>query len=237
VTGHTVWGEIQGRQITFPMAVPDVNVATVLFTVPSVAAAALLPGDAFEVVETAPGMTQLVVAACDYVVNPWGDYDEINLGFLARPVGASADVVGSFVYRMPVNQDFTCEAGNRVMGFPKTVEGIDTTYTDDEVSFALTFDGEFALRLTVPRVAATAEPVSIAAVSYSYLDGNPYATTLEMDMGEMVVDPTAVRLELGTGVVADELRSLGLPRTADYASWGEHLGAVFHLGQPVEASG
>jgi hypothetical protein len=233
----TVWGEIQGRTITFPMAVPDVNVATVLFTVPSPAAAALLPGDAFEVVETAPGRTQLVVAACDYVDNPWGDYDEINLGFLARPAGASADVVGSFVYRMPVNQDFTCEAGNQVMGFPKTVEGIDTTYTADEVSFTLTFDGEFALRLTVPRVAATAAPVSIAAVSYSYLDGTPQATTLEMDMGEMVPDPTSVRLELGTGVVADELRSLGLPTAADFASWGEHLAAVFHLGQPVDGSG
>lgn len=235
MAAQTVWGEIQGRTITFPMAVPHSNIATLLFTVPSQPAAALLPGDAFEVVETGPGVTQLVVAACDYVDNPWGDYDEINLGLLARPVGASADVVGSFVYRMPVNQDFTCEAGNRVMGFPKTVEGIDTTYTPDEVSFALTFDGEFALRLTVPRVAATAAPVSIAAQSYSYLDGVAMATTLEMDMGEMVPDPTLVRVELGTGVVADELRSLGLPATPDFASWGEHLAAVFHLGEPVAA--
>ena len=49
-----VWGEIDGRVITFPMEVPDVAVATVLYDVPLAAAAALLPGDAFEIVETAP---------------------------------------------------------------------------------------------------------------------------------------------------------------------------------------
>jgi hypothetical protein len=139
---------------------------------------------------------------------------------------------------MPVNQTFTCEAGNRVMGFPKTVEGIDVTYSEDEVTFALRFQEQQALRLTIPRVPAGVEPTRIAAVSYSYLDGEPYATTLEMDMGTPLEDASRVRLELGEGVVADELRHLGLPATPDFVSWGEGLGAVFHLGSPVaEASG
>ena len=69
------------------------------------------------------GIAQLVVAFCDYHDNPWGDYLEINLGFLARPAGAGDEVLGSFVYRMPVDQEFTCKAGNQVMGFPKTVAG------------------------------------------------------------------------------------------------------------------
>src|SRR5687768_15007180 len=123
-----VWGEIDGREITFPMEVEEMNSATLLFSVPVEAAAALLPGDAFEIVEIAPGTAQLVIAACDYVRNPWGDYNELNLGFLARPAGASPDVIGSFVYRMPVDQAFTCAAGNQVMGFPKTVQIIDTVY-------------------------------------------------------------------------------------------------------------
>jgi hypothetical protein len=233
ITGEGVWGVIQGRTIRFPMDVPDANIATLLYPVSASAATELLPGRAFEVVETAPGQSQLIIAACDYRDNPWGAYDEINLGFLARPTGAGDDATGSFVYRMPVNQDFTCEAGNRVMGFPKTVEGIDVTYSHDEVTFALTFNRQQALRLTVPRVPASGAPTRIAAVSYSYLEGEPYATTLEMDMGTPVEDPTRVRLELGEGVVADELRRLGLPTTPDFASWGEGLGAVFHLGSPV----
>lgn len=230
----TVWGEIDGREITFPMDVDDFNAATLLFSVPADAAAALLPGDAFEIVEVAPGIAQFILAACDYVSNPWGDYNELNLGFLARPAGAPPEVIGSFVYRMPVDQAFTCAAGNQVMGFPKTVEALDATYTDDTVSFGWDIAGRSALRITVPRVPSAGAPERIEAVSYSYLDGRPHATTLSMDMGTgLVTDPSAVVLELGEGEVADELRSLGLPKAPDLCTWGEGLSATFHLGRPV----
>lgn len=228
------WGEIDGREITFPMEVPDFNAATVLWTVPAAAAAALLPGEAFEIAETAPGVTQFVLAACDYVDNPWGDYDELNLGFLVRPVAGPPERVGSFVYRMPVNQAFTCEAGNRVMGFPKTVEGIDVGYTGSHATFRLTFAGEHAFTLTVPRAAPLGAPERIETESFSYLDGVPHATPLSMDMGTGVVDPADVVLELGSGVVAEELAGLGLPATApDLCTWGEGLSATFQLGRPL----
>ena len=230
----TVWGEIEGREITFPMEVDDFNAATLLYSVPADAAAALLPGDAFEIVEVAPGVAQFIVAACDYVSNPWGDYNELNLGFLARPAGAPAEVIGSFVYRMPVNQAFTCAAGNQVMGFPKTVEVLDAEYADDSVSFRWVIGGETALSITVPRVPPAGSPERIEAVSYSYLGGRPYGTTLSMDMGTgLIADPSSVVLELGTGTVADELRSLGLPKDPDLCTWGEGLSATFFLGQPV----
>jgi hypothetical protein len=229
-----VWGRIDGREITFPMEVEAFNAATVLWSVPAGEAAALLPGDAFEVVEVAPGAAQLVLAACDYRKNPWGDYNEINLGLLARPAGAAPDVVGSFVYRMPVDQPFTCEAGNRVMGFPKTVEVIDVTYADDEVTFRLESGGVTAFSLSLPRTApAPGDPPRIDAESYSYLDGVPHATVLSIDMGTGTVDPDDVRLELGDGPVADELRRLGLPARPDMATWGEGLSAAFQLGRPV----
>jgi hypothetical protein len=229
----TVWGEIQGQTITFPMEVEAMNAATLLFSVPSDAAAALLPGDAFEVAELAPGTAQLVVAACDYVKNPWGDYNELNLGFLARPKGGPEDVIGSFIHRMPVNQAFTCEAGNEVMGFPKTVEGLDAAYTEVDVTFRLTMGGRLAVALTVPRADPVGEPERIEAESYSYLHGVPHRTPLSMDMGTGFVDPSAVRIELGDGPVADELRSLGLPKEPDLATWGEGLSATFLLGTPL----
>jgi hypothetical protein len=228
------WGEIEGQEITFPMEVTVMNTATVLWTVPSAAAAVLLPGDAFEIAESAPGVTQFVLAACDYVENPWGDYDELNLGFLVRPVAGPEDRVGSFVYRMPVNQAFTCEAGNRVMGFPKTVEGIDVTYTEQLASFHLDFEGQHAFTLTVPRAAPLGETTRIETESFSYLDGVAHATPLSMDMGTGFVDPADVVLELGEGKVADELASLGLPATLpDMCTWGEGLSATFQLGQPL----
>ena len=230
---ETVWGEVQGQTITFPMVVPEINAATLMFTVPAAEAAALVPGDAFEVVEVAPGRAQLVIALCDYRQNPWGDYDEINLGFLARPVGAGDDQVGSFMYRMPVDQPFTCEAGNRVMGLPKTVEQIEFRYAEDEVQVDLVFGGQPTLQVTLPRAPATGEPAAVASESYAYLDGVPYATTLEMEVGTGVVDPADVRIELGEGPVADELRGLGLPTAPDLATWGEGLRGVFLLPRPV----
>jgi len=185
------------------------------------------------VVEVAPHTAQLVVAACDYVRNPWGDYDALNLGFLARPAGAPADVVGSFVYRMPVNQGFTCEAGNRVMGFPKTVEDLTVEYTDHAAAFRLAMGGQHVLTLTVPRAEPVGDPARVEATSYSYLEGVPYGTDLSMDMATGYIDPADVVLELGDSPVADELRSLGLPCVADFATWGEGLSATFLLGQPI----
>lgn len=227
------WGQIDGVPICFPMVVASMNQATLVFSVPVAAAAALLPGDTFEVAETSPGVAQLVVALCDYIDNPWGDYDEVNLGFLVHPVGHD-DVVNSFVYRMPVNQSFTCRAGNEVMGFPKTVEEISVDYDDTSVAFRLVMDGHEVLHIRLPRAAGgDGPPPVVETFSYSYLDGMPHETQLAMEMGTGMIDPADVHIEIGTGPVADELRSLGLPRPPDLAMWGEGLSATFHLPQPV----
>ena len=141
---RVTWGTIEDQTITFPMNVDDFNAATMGFSVPAAAAAALLPGDGFEIIEIGPGVAQFIISLCDYRDNPWGDYNEVNLGFLARPAGAGDDVIGSFIYRMPVDQQFTCEAGNLVMGFPKVVTRIDADYTDAQVTFQLLDGGELA---------------------------------------------------------------------------------------------
>ena len=96
-----VWGQIEGREITFPMEVPDFNGLNLLYTVPLEAAQALIPGESFRALETTPGEAQLIVAVCDYVDNPWGDYNEINLGFLVRPRGAGDDAQGKNAISLP----------------------------------------------------------------------------------------------------------------------------------------
>ena len=232
-TETTVWGEIDGQTITFPMEVTDFDAATFVFSVPAAAAQALLPGKDFEVIEMVDGIAQMVVAFCDYHENPWGDYLELNLGFLARPTGAPADVIGSFVYRMPVDQAFTCEAGNEVMGFPKTVEQLAVDRADGRIRFSWTVDGATELAISFPEVPTAGEPARVDTGSYSYLHGVPHETPLGMDMGTGTVDPADVVVELGPGTVGDELRSLGLPTTPDFASWGTGLTATFQLGSPL----
>ncbi|MFZ2604626.1 MAG: acetoacetate decarboxylase family protein, partial [Candidatus Microthrix parvicella] len=185
---RVTWGTIEDQTITFPMNVDDFNAATMGFSVPAAAAAALLPGDGFEIIEIGPGVAQFIISLCDYRDNPWGDYNEVNLGFLARPAGAGDDVIGSFIYRMPVDQQFTCEAGNLVMGFPKVVTRIDADYTDAQVTFQLFDGGELALSVTVPRVRTDDAAVRVETTSYSYLDGVPHGTPLAMDMSAAVIE-------------------------------------------------
>ena len=229
---QTVWGEIEGTTITFPMEVERFDAATFTFTVPADAARALLPGSSFEVLE-ADGTAQFVVALCDYHENPWGDYLEINLGFLVRAVDAPEGETGSFVYRMPVDQAFTCRAGNEVMGFPKTVEDLSVTHDDGRVTFAMHADGELVLSVSFPDAAPTASPERVDTESYSYLDGRPYSTRLSMDLGTGFIDGADVTVEVGSGPVADELRTLGLPKAPDFGAWGRDLSATFELGRPL----
>lgn len=231
--GTTVWGEIDGRTITFPMEVADFSAATLVFSVPAAAAQALLPGDDFEVVEMVEDVAQLVVALCDYHDNPWGDYLEVNLGFLARPAGAGPEVLGSFVYRMPVDQEFTCKAGNQVMGFPKTVEDLSVTRAGGQVAFTMAVGLMPELDISFAEPEQSGPATRVETGSYSYLHGVPHETPLAMDMGSGAIDPSTVRIILGSGDVADELRSLGLPKAPDFGTWGTGLTATFQLGQPL----
>lgn len=244
------WGEVDGVPIEFPMVVDEMRSATLTFTVPIGPAQALVPGDAFDVAEVAPGSAMLVVALCDYVRNPWGDYDEVNLGLLVHPAGRP-DRVGAFQWRMPVDQQFTCTAGNRVLGLPKTVEDLAFDYRGDPgdgtvaVRLAMSdeAEGSASLLVELPRPAAdgsregTAADRRDAATTYSYLDGRPMELPLEMELPSLLVDPASVRIELGRGALASELRSLGLPTTPDLVMWGEGLTAVFQAPAALDGRG
>ncbi|MBS1836621.1 MAG: acetoacetate decarboxylase family protein [Actinobacteria bacterium] len=237
------WGEIDGLSIDFPMEVEELRSATLTFTVPIDAARALLPGDAFEVTEIAPGSAMLVVALCDYVRNPWGDYDEVNLGLLVNPVGRP-EAVGAFQWRMPVDQQLTCAAGNRVLGLPKTVEDLHISYSGEPgegtVVVRLVMSDEPAGSVTMlvelprPVAAGDASAGLDSAITYSYLEGRPMELPLEMRLPSSPVDAAEVRIVLGEGALAQELRSLGLPRAPDMALWGEGLRAVFQMPNPLD---
>ena len=228
----THWGEIDGVSIDFPMVVDSMNQATLSFTVPIEPARALVPGDGFEVLETAPGSATFVMALLDYIENPWGDYNELNLGLLASPTGRP-EAAGSFIYRMPVNQEFTMKAGTQVLGVPKTVEDLTFDYSDDEVVVTWSI-GDAPLVVRFPRVASDDPATATEAITYAYLDGAPTALPLTIQIGSGLIDPSEITIELGSSVIADELASLGLPELRpDFAVWGEGLSGSFLAPRPA----
>ena len=217
--------EIAGQTVTMPVQVRDASAGTVLYEVDATAAQALLPA-AFEVAETSPGRANLAIALVDYRDNDLGAYLEIGLILFVRPRGGGEE--GNFIVHLPVDQEFTCEAGCRIWGFPKSVERIERQDGDGSTTWTLTMDGELVLRLAVPR-GGTDEAPALPMTSYTLLDGAPHATAFSQwgKGSQLVLGGDGVTLELGSHPIAKELQSLGLPSEPQLSTWTERMQATF----------
>lgn len=223
--------DILGSTVTMPVQVRDASAGTVAYEVDAAAAPALLPA-AFEVVEVSPGRAHLAIVVVDYRDNDLGAYREVGLMFFVRPAGGGDD--GTFIVRLPVDQPFTCEAGQRIWGFPKTLEQIDLDYADDSVTCALRMDGELVLRVRLPRdPGADGEMPLTPMTAYTILDNAPHATTFTQGGAGFSMAFDGVELELGTHPVAKELASLGRSPTPAFATWTEHMRATFEDPRPL----
>jgi len=220
--------EIQGRTVTIPAVVRDASSGSVMYMVDAAAAQKLVP-DAFEVVEAAPGQTQLTLVIVDYRDNDLGDYDEVGIIFFVRPAGQPDAELGSYIYKLPVNQSFTCEAGFKIWGFPKTVEEIDFSYAEQSATCKLTMGGQHVLTLTVPR-GGDASTEDSTATGYTMIEGIPHHNEfVRGGSGEQTLPGgEGVVLVLGDHPIADELRSLGADTATPLLSaWTEHMRGSF----------
>jgi hypothetical protein len=225
--------EIQGQTVRMPCVVRDASSGSAMYMVDREAAQKLCP-DAFELVEAAPGKTQATIVIVDYRDNDLGDYDEVGIVFFVKPKDDPDAEMGSYIYKLPVNQSFTCEAGCRIWGFPKSVEEIDFSYTDDSATCRLSMGGQHVLTLTVPRGGDNETP-DTDATGYTLIEGVPHSNVFSRGgTGERTTPGgDGVELVLGDHPIADELRNLGLPEaTPILSAWSEHMRGSF--GAPVK---
>lgn len=223
--------DIAGRTVTMPVEVRDASAATVIFEVDAAAAAALLPDAQFTVIESAPGRAQVALGLIDYRDNDLGSYHEVGIILFVRPAAGGPD--GNFITRLPVDQGFTCEAGNTIWGFPKTVEQIDVVDADGTTTWTLTMDGELVLRLTAPNQGSEVmDPMQL--VSYTLINGVPHSTAFTQGGSESsMAFGDGVVLELGSHPVAKELESLGLPAPVVISTWTGKMKATFETPVPL----
>ena len=230
---------IQGREVTFPVVVRDASSGAATYLVSSRAARALLPGPEFELVELLPGRALCVIAIIDYKDNDLGDYNEVSVALFVRPRGERAGVpylgswldlgrgeLGVHILHLPVNQSFTCEAGRTIWGYPKTVQEIDFDYTKDRASCRLVIEGKHVLTLSVPRGGNKVLPES-EMKTWSYVDGAPHVVRAQQGCEGFGMRFGGAELTLGTGAIADQLRSLGLPKRPLMCTWMEKFHARF----------
>jgi hypothetical protein len=148
---------VDGRDLSLPMEIADCSLVLNAFTVDAVAAQKLLDGTGLTAARVLPGQAVLMLMGVEYRNNPLGDYNEAAVLISAYPPseakrswigGALSSLlmrVPFFVYRMPVDQEFTTHAGRFLWGYPKDLATIDITFDGERASTRLTQDGEYVL--------------------------------------------------------------------------------------------
>jgi hypothetical protein len=236
---------IQGREVTMPVVVREATSMAATYLVSSAAARALLPGPELDVVELLPGQSLFSIACIDYVDNDLGDYNEVSIAlfvhergqgpllpYLGNVWGLFRNQLATYIVHLPVDQSFTRDAGAGIWGFPKTVERIDFADAGTRRTCRLEMDGRHVLTFGAERGGRTTLP-DVPMRTYSYIDGRLHATTFVSGATEVGFTLGGATLELGEHRIADELRSLGLPRTPLMTVWLGHQHARFEAPEPV----
>ncbi|MGZ6997751.1 MAG: acetoacetate decarboxylase family protein [Acidimicrobiia bacterium] len=248
--------QIMGRNVSIPVEVRDARSWFASFAVPTARAAEIVAPAGLTPARLPGGRSMLSLAFVRYVDGDLDAYHEVAVAFLVEdPAGTRAK--GAYIHRLPVNQEFTCAAGRQIWGFPKFVTPIEITEgTASRWAGArqaggrrrplateglradrcvLTVDDAMALTMTLRR--GVRAPVRSTAVdAFSFADGVLRRTRWELRGSDSRMRLGGVRLELGRGEIADELRSLGLPKRALVSGRLGHVAMTFQAAEVVTPS-
>jgi hypothetical protein len=247
---------VLGRTIGLPVEVRRAAQWGVQYLVPAAAAQRIVSPTGLEVTGPVPGKALVALAVCRYDDTDLDPYHEVAVSFVVRPhdapPGASGlqrarefatGAVGVYIHRLPVDQEFTCAAGRDIWGFPKWVTSIDI---DEPVgrgaaagtgtTVRLVDDGVHVLSLTIASGGRLHLP-SKAPPSYSFRDGVLRRTTWTTSSEDVAGRLGGATLTLGDHPMADELRSLGLPKRALFSSSAGQMRASFDRAEIVTPTG
>ena len=243
-TTKTCVYSIQGEEVRLPLRVRDASSGAATFVVPTAAARRLVP-DLLEVPEVVPGRTLCSIAAIEYRDNDLGEYNEVSIAFFVREKGAPAGLpyvgtvsnflrgrLGTYIRHLPVNGVLTCAAGCTIWGFPKTVEEIDLCKDENRATCRLVSNGAHVLTLSLPRGGTRRLP-QMAMATYSLIDGRLHKTSFSTGGSGVGFRLGGCEITLGSHPIADELRSLGLPKRALMTMWIERMHGCFEAPEPL----
>ena len=228
---------IQGRVLTFPVEVRRARSWAVQYLVPTKAAEQIVAPTGLELAQPFPGRAVVIIAVVRYEDGDLGRYHEVGVSFLVRlhdaqpvsPRTAAMEVVranvGAYIHQLPVNQGFTLEAGRTIWGYPKFMADISLAERPGWARCVLRHEGREVLRLTMREGGPLKLPPTTVP-TYTLLDGVLRRTRWTM-AGTNRGRPGGAKLELGDHPVADELRSLGLPKRPLLTSTVRNMRAKF----------
>ena len=226
------------QTVTLPVEVRDARQAAATFRVPAPLAERLLPPGLKP--QRLPGNSAIAtIAVVDYLDNDLGRYGEVGLAILVEDNHEPRAKTSTCIHRLPVDGAFTCDAGRGIWGFPKWVADLDVRFDAHGCSAVLHEGEHIVLRVELKRgrIPMPNKPMEMAA--WTNLDGTLRRTPWTNHGGApMQVRPGGARISIGYGhPLADELRSLGLPKRALAVMFNDHMRATFGGATEITASG
>lgn len=234
---------VQGRPVAIPVVVRDAVVIQATFPVSAAAVRKLVP-PALHVPEVWPGTALCALAAVEYLDNDLGRYNEVAVSFFVLHGGPApwplvglvrgfrAGAVGAYLHRLPVTTSFSCDAGRDIWGFPKTVAEIAFRDDGERRVCVLVADGRHVLTFAAPlRGERTMAPMP--QDSFAWRDGVLTRTPSTMSGRNVGFRLGGAELTLGEHPMADELRTLGLPRRALMTTSFGRMQATFQAPERV----
>lgn len=255
VCSRTAAGEylVDGHRLAFPVQVADASMLLNSFLVDAGTAQKIISDSGFRVLEVLPGKTLMQLLCVDYRENELGDYNEGAVifqvlcpgekkpfpvfGSLARMARGN---VGSFVYRMPVDQEFTTHAGRFIWGFPKWVAEIAIEFNDHGATGCFTDEGELVYSISA-KTGGNARVKQQRAASLAIRDGKAWKTYGTSTGSGLTFSLGGEVPKIGdTHPLALELRTLGLPKKPLFSVSMKHTAMSFAgpesvaIGQPFK---
>lgn len=229
-----------------PVQIRAASAFMAMYSVPTAAAQSLIDYTGLEILQFRPGRGICVLVFVDYVDGDLGPYNEFGVAFLVRDHRADSTSVpqdlkalargraGALIHQLPVDGDFTLAAGRGIWGFPKVLADFDVDHTGSVKRGSVSRDGRLIAQLSVkPGIPVPGSGAGTSLAAYSHLDGLTRFTTWDMNPTGIRSRPGGAELKLGSHPIADELRSLGLPKRALVTSSIPELKMTFGDAQPI----
>jgi hypothetical protein len=233
------------REVKLPAEVRDATAAVAYYLVSSSAAQRLIDASGLRIASVLPGKTVCTIGTMDYRDGDLGPYHEIAISFFVRErgqralpvVGTAVDFarnrLGAYIHQLPVDGEFTCEAGRSIWGFPKFMSQIDISNDGEQETATLRVEGRHVLTQRMRLEGARSFPER-KQISYAFRDGVTYRTPSVMRGGRIGARVRGATIELGDHPLADELRSIGLPERALFSTYIGKMSATFWGAEAVD---
>jgi hypothetical protein len=215
VSQHTIAGTV----LTMPVRIRKADQHAAMFSVNAAAAQRLIDYSGLQVFEYLPGRAILAQLLVRYLDGDLGKYHEYGTAFLVNQPGTHASGIramgkaATFIHHLPVDQEFTLEAGRTIWGYPKIMADF-TVREGRKFEFEVSANGQLIAGIEFSRGLPHPAPASQTLTTYSHLDGVTRETSSQMSTTGMRTRLGGARIRLGDHPYAAELASLGLPKRA-----------------------